>query len=83
MSEENKKQNFIQRFLSLMEEYDIVDFAFVGKKLTGEANAFWEAVTEEDPMSNYERTGLLHYELSKLALTMVARAIPKNSNSRI
>jgi len=73
------KRLLYKAFGDLMESYGIVDWAFVGRKVDGEIDSFWDAGTGKDAVGDLERTDVLHSEMERLQFDMLLRTTPKRN----
>lgn len=71
-----KKRPFQEALDDLMERYDIVDYAFVGRTIMGEVESCWVAGTGKDIVSDRERANMLHSEMERLQVDLIVRTTP-------
>ncbi len=68
---------FFKALDNLMDNYGMVDYAFVAKAVDGQVRANWIAGTGEGVISDRERAGQLYFELGHLQHSLIKMTLPK------
>ena len=60
---------------ALCERYGFADWAIVAVAVDGSRKAWWVAGDGKNPVGDDDRAGVLHFEMSKLQATILAKSI--------
>lgn len=70
-SKKKDRKSFPDAFDKLMEEYGMVDFAFVARSVDGLSVSNWTAGTGESIISDEDRRMYLHGKLAQLQFSLI------------
>jgi len=77
-----KERSFPDAINDFLEGKEIVDFAFVGRRLNGELESLWVAGSGKDVVGDRERADYIAAELDRLKIDLLIRTLPHKTREQ-
>lgn len=71
------RKSFFNALTLLMEKHGMVDWVVAAKAVDGQVKSTWIAGVGDSILEDRERAGLLHFEVSQLALDILLKYRPQ------